>query len=239
MHFAWYSDGKVSAGDSSDLSNKRKPYEFQLASGYDIIDWTITYIDIVYGEMSYPPENTVSDILLEQYVENDSDSVVTKEFSHETTRESSFEFSLAQTFVVGVSTEFTAEVPFLGSASTTVNVEIGLESSQTWSESESETYSISSSIEVPANSTVNAIWSIDWTNDLTVGFTAIFKVTGTTGHRQMSYEEIRKRLLDQGCDGTITMLQENEAQVEIAGSFSGAYGMESHLLLKPITITKV
>ncbi len=38
MHFAWYKDGTVSAGKSTNLANERSPYRFVLATGKTIND---------------------------------------------------------------------------------------------------------------------------------------------------------------------------------------------------------
>lgn len=38
MHFAWYKNGNVSAGESGDLSSMRAPYGFKLARGYSLSD---------------------------------------------------------------------------------------------------------------------------------------------------------------------------------------------------------
>ena len=69
MHFAWYHDGKVSAGSSDNLANKRAPYRFTLASGYSlndlvdidraIIQCTLLFITIQWGDYRILNDNFI------------------------------------------------------------------------------------------------------------------------------------------------------------------------------------
>ena len=231
MHFAWYSDGKVSAGSSNDLSNKRAPYNFKLANGYSLIDWNITVLSTIYKDISYPPENTYSDLLYEQHYSNDSDADVSQTFSYSVERSCTFEWSLTETLLTGLETEFEASIPYIGSATTTAKIELTLESSQTWSETETKTYEISSTVDVPAHtSALTVVWSVDQNNNISIPFTLEMEVSGAYPDRPLSSDEIISQLKAEGFNGTIIdSSASNKVTVSISGNFTGAYGMETHL----------
>lgn len=195
---------------------------------------TETVIDCNYDPIPYP-ENPYHDMMVNQVCKNPSAASFTTTFKRALQHTATFQYTMTKTLHTGSKVEFEAKIPFIGSTKTEISVDMTLESQQSWSSSTSETYEVCQEIDVPANTSVEVLWYIDFIDNLEIPYHLQVEVTGTQADHELSSDELKKVLLQTGCTGEITDGPDNNSvTVELSGTFIGSYGMNSNIEIENI-----
>lgn len=198
--------------------------------------------DIVYDQVEAPKNTRPVDLVSVQIFKNPSAATIEETVSKSITKETSFTWGLVETLKVGAKTEFEGNAPFLGGAKTELSVELGLEAHQTWSKTESETYSVERKITVPPYSGVQVHAYIDWVDDFSTPFTLSMWVSapflrimdnGQVADSRvypLRANELEWHLRQEGFTGTIIDRSEfYRLLVSVRGKFTGDWGLRSHV----------
>jgi hypothetical protein len=168
---------------------------------------------------------------------NESNAEVSKTVSKIIKQDSSFEFALSETLTLGASAEFEADIPFLGSAKTTVSSELALNSSQAWSTTQTEEYVFSSTVTVPANTSVKVVGTLYWLEDAKVPFEARYWVSAKDKNGiPMINADIQSFIKQNGFSGTVIdlMQEENRILIALTGYLTGSWGTKTDIQVEPI-----
>lgn len=242
----WHKSKKVSMSSSHSLGYRRKPYEFVLRPNDDLIDWSIELVDIEYEKSlieSCPPKAISRNEIWRLTYMNPTDTTISQIVKSSETKNSSFTFFMQQTLMYGhkitIGVEAELKIPFLTSSQVNKNSETGqeliLESGQIWTSRQSQAYEIDTVLNIPANSKIEAVWYINWVEDLEIPYKMIIKVTGKKESVNLTTKDILVNLKNGGFDGEVhDESKSNELLVSLTGIYQGSFGMESFIQTYPI-----
>ncbi|CAF1188808.1 unnamed protein product [Rotaria sordida] len=176
-------------------------------------------------------------------------STHTESITHSITRTNSFTYSFKESLKYLSGLSFKAEIPFISTNSgSTIDMksELGGESQQQWTQTRQETYSISKTITVPPNECIEVKSFVQWIENISIPFKAKIKVSGRC-HRlrsddgqiienqPMNRDLIEQYLKMNSFQGQIlSYAEDNVLMAELAGVFTGSYGLGTDTELKNI-----
>lgn len=205
--------------------------------------WHVTEEDIVYEKTQLPTNMSKKDIISRKVWVNDSPAKITETIKQSKTKSSTFEWSLKETLKVGMKNTVKANIFFL-KADTEISVEIGLESSQRWSDTVSETYEVSRTITLNERSAIEVHAYIDWIENFKTPFTLKMWVSANADTTSgpdfpLSSQLLESLLNDQRFSGkVIDRSVPNKLQVSLSGEFIGSFGLDTHVNIKEIPLSK-
>lgn len=199
-----------------------------------LADLSIELDDIEFSEID--PGSARPSASWQDEIDNTSGGEIEKIISKTITKESTFELSFSETLTVGASAKFQANIPLIGSAETQLSTELSLNSSQTWSTTQGEEYTFSSTVKVPANTNAMVTGILYWLENATVPFVACYWVSAKDKKsRSMYNSEIKLFLTQNGFSGKIVdESQEYRMLVSLNGSLNGSWGTKTVIQSNPI-----
>jgi hypothetical protein len=233
--------GRVLDGDA-----KNKVYTLTWNGG-DFQQWKLEFaalslnpeiVDVKYASDGYP-KNVKPTLISQTEVDNTTGNVtITKTISESCAKSCTFEWGVTQTLAVGVDVKAKVKVPFV-SIEADLGVNFSLETDQSTSITQTQTYEISDEISVPPSTSVIISGLLDWAENVSYPCTYLVNVKGTadttSGTRNLTNTELKAVLNSQGFTGTVvddsnpTMLQ-----VSLAGTFAGCYGLNCYTKLETV-----
>jgi len=169
-------------------------------------------------------------------VQNPTNAEIQQTVGKTVSKASTFEFSFSETLTVGATAEFEADIPFIGSASTTISAELSLSANQSWTTTQQEEYSFSSTVIVPANTSVLVTGILYWMEDVTVPYTVSYWISAKDKNgNPMTNPDVISFIKQNGFSGTIVdQSQENRVLISLKGTLVGSWGTKTDIQSQPM-----
>jgi hypothetical protein len=204
--------------------------------------WDIKVTGINYKKDALKGLVGSPDIIWTASVQNDSKATIRQHIEKTISRASTFEFSFSESLSASISAEFEAGVPLIGSSKVSVGLELGFTATQTWTKTETLTYGVNSDVEIPPDTSAHLLATIDWLDNAVVPFTMVLRIKAKDiDKKPLDNGQLEGLLRATGFNGKIiNNTIPNQLIVSIDGTLSGAWGINSTLILtepEPKTIS--
>lgn len=205
-----------------------------------------TYKDINYDSPSISPTDPIS--ASDQVLKNGTDIEQTETYAWEKSTTNSFTWSLTESLKIGVETTFICGVPEIAEGKIKTTVELDLSSTQSQTTSDTQKWSLSVPVRVPAHSGVECISVIEqsmcelaFTAEINLsGYVAVWFDDQVDGHwlRFVEISRVIREIVDNNLMSTYSYtIGEKVVIAHSKGKTNGTYGTQINTTYNPIPAT--
>ena len=171
---------------------------------------------------------------------NDTDIEQSNTFTRDESTTASFTWSLTEGIKVGLKASGEVGLPLVAKGKVEASVEVDFSSTQSWTDSETQRWSVSQPVKVPPHKKVTAVlaieqkkYDIDFTSNLVIGgWVAIWnndKIDLGNGKHWLYFFPVSRVLIDKPHPGYV--VRGNEVVFKAKGKFTGMQGVGSRVKL--------
>ncbi len=201
----------------------------------DRIDFKFDVKDIEYESVNFEELDTEKDFVARSTFKNPTRATITQEFSKSVSKLCRYEWSVSNSFLVGLTAKFEAKIPLLGASEVTARAEYTHGSTKTWASEKNETYSTNTTIEVPPETSIEAAMCIDWDDNLCLKFDLLVDTIGKMNKSPLSKLQLAKAL--KFIDPSTKIIETSsayEVTCLVKGNFTGSYGLKSEIIVQEL-----
>lgn len=194
---------------------------------------------LVLTDFKYSNENPLLSptMVVERIFVNDSNATVSDTFTYNKTLQESQTFSFTEGLKAGTKAKAKVSLPLVGSTTVEINAEVSFGATQTFATTTTQSWTHSSTINVPPHTSVKVIGLIKLASNVKRGFTGYAKVIGGTFNFLLSSttdpknQWIQEWYLEVPISAVLT---DSQLQFPVAGSWSGALGVAVMVTAEPV-----
>jgi hypothetical protein len=212
-------------GDTETLKNVAGLDPGNTLEFYD--DYGITLTNFVYQTQDpvFAPE-----MVSERVYENDGDTEISEDFSYSKALEESFTFGFTEGLKVGLQATVSAGLPLVGEAEVQISGEVSFEANQSWTQTETKTWEVRTTVPVPAHSTTKVQ---GYVRNAKIDATFSGIVRATKG-KVLTWFKLNDGTFTETPIPLVVLLTEDQRTFGVGGNFEGVEGVSAYTKVEKI-----
>lgn len=206
------------------------------------LTWNATVDDINYVNRTEPPGADKIDMLAAVTWNNPSSARVSFNRTVSFERASSVTWQWDANLTVGIEASYKAGLPLVGGAESKLSVEFSFGVSNSYTDTETITYTDSFQVDIDPNSAVQVHVTLDWVEDFSTPYVAYMWVAANAdiagGVRALTTDEIINLLTQSGftADNIVDRSVSDRVLVKFSGTLNGSFGTNATVVTKNVPL---
>ena len=220
-------DYMKSIGDTETLRNVAGLDPGNTLEFYDD-DYGITLTNFVY--QTQDPVFTPEIVSERVYDNNDGDTEISEDFSFSKALEETFTFGFTEGLKVGLEATLKTGLPMVAEGEVTLSGEVTFEANQSWTQTETKTWEVRTTVPVPAHSTTRIR---GYVRNAKIDATFSGIVRATKG-KVLTWFKLNDGTYTETPLPLVVLLTEDQRTFGVAGSFEGVEGVSAYTKVEKI-----